>query len=162
MEEEYPSEFLTHVVVDSVLDGDDPLSGRNYCYDFEIEMGIKPQQEGDATSYHPISLTNVRAMYWSFEELVKHHASNGCNLQTGDLLGSGTLSMIPREEEEGGKTDILSTLGCFQELTYEGRVPITVNNFARLYLQDFDTCVFKPKNIEELENLYECATQIMP
>ncbi|MCM8557810.1 fumarylacetoacetase [Sphingomicrobium sediminis] len=68
------------------------------------------------------------AMYWSAAQIVTHHASNGCNLQPGDLIGTGTLST----SEEAG-------YGSLLELSDGGKKPITLpNGETRTFLEDGD------------------------
>lgn len=68
------------------------------------------------------------AMYWSAAQIVTHHASNGCNLQPGDLIGTGTLST----SEESG-------LGSLLEISKGGKSPLTVPDGAqRSFLEDGD------------------------
>ena len=55
-------------------------------------------------------------MYWSAAQIVAHHASNGCNLQPGDLIGTGTFSTA---EETG--------LGSLMEISKGGKAPITAS-----------------------------------
>ncbi|HUQ20456.1 MAG TPA: fumarylacetoacetase, partial [Gemmatimonadaceae bacterium] len=64
----------------------------------------------------PMQLTKApfRSMYWTMPQLVTHHASNGCNLKTGDLIASGTVSGPSAEE-----------MGCLLELTRRGADPVT-------------------------------------
>jgi len=66
-------------------------------------------------------------MHWSPAQMVTHHASNGCPLWPGDLLGSGTIS--------GAAPD---SLGCLLELTEDGRRPVAVGDERRGYLLDGD------------------------
>ncbi|HEY2256909.1 MAG TPA: fumarylacetoacetase [Variovorax sp.] len=71
----------------------------------------------------------TQAAYWTAAQLVAHHTVNGCNLQPGDLLGSGTLSG-PQPEEAGS----------LLELTMGGKQPITLpNGERRTFLEDGDT-----------------------
>lgn len=71
----------------------------------------------------------TQAAYWTAAQLVTHHTVNGCNLQPGDLLGSGTLS--------GPKAD---EAGSLLELTMGGKQPITLpNGERRTFLEDGDT-----------------------
>jgi fumarylacetoacetase len=80
-----------------------------------------------------VSHSNLRQLYWTPAQLITHHASNGCNLQPGDLLGSGTVSG-PEEE----------SLGCLLELTRNGREPISlVAGEQRGFLEDGDEVVFR-------------------
>ena len=68
------------------------------------------------------------AMYWSAAQIVTHHASNGCNLQPGDLIGTGTLST---SEETG--------LGSLLEISKGGKQPIALpNGESRSFLEDGD------------------------
>ncbi len=68
------------------------------------------------------------AMYWSAAQIVTHHASNGCNLQPGDLIGTGTLSTA---SEHG--------LGSLLEISKGGKAPVTLpNGETRSFLEDGD------------------------
>ncbi len=70
-------------------------------------------------------------LYWSMGQMLTHHASNGCNLRPGDVLGSGTVS--------GAKS---GTQGCLLELTKRAAEPITLpNGETRGFLQDGDEVV---------------------
>ncbi len=75
-----------------------------------------------------LACSNMRHMYWTAAQLLTHHASNGCNLQPGDLLGTGTLSG-PLPEQAGS----------LLELTQGGRQPIDLGEGeTRTFLQDGD------------------------
>ena len=68
------------------------------------------------------------AMYWSAAQIVTHHASNGCNLQPGDLIGTGTLS-----------TASPSGLGSLLEISQGGKTPIAIGTGeTRSFLEDGD------------------------
>ncbi|WP_046113453.1 fumarylacetoacetase [Aquincola tertiaricarbonis] len=80
-----------------------------------------------------LSQGSVGDAYWTVAQLLAHHSSNGCNLQPGDLLGSGTLS--------GPKPD---QAGSLLELTQGGKQPITLaSGEQRTFLQDGDTVILK-------------------
>jgi fumarylacetoacetase len=84
------------------------------------EAGLPPYvlSKGEAAS----------AMYWSAAQIVTHHASNGCNLQPGDLIGTGTLSTA---EETG--------LGSLLEISQGGKRPIELpGGETRSFLEDGD------------------------
>jgi fumarylacetoacetase len=67
--------------------------------------------------------------------MVAHHASNGCNLQIGDLMGTGTCSG-PQDESRG----------CLLELTARGTQPLTLpNGETRGFLQDGDEVIFRAR-----------------
>ena len=75
----------------------------------------------------------TQAAYWTAAQLVTHHTVNGCNLQPGDLLGSGTLS---------GPTQ--SEAGSLLELTMGGKQAITLaNGETRTFLEDGDTLILR-------------------
>ena len=68
------------------------------------------------------------AMYWSAAQIVAHHSSNGCNLQPGDLIGTGTLS-----------TDRESGLGSLLEISRGGKEPVELaGGETRSFLEDGD------------------------
>jgi len=68
------------------------------------------------------------AMYWSAAQIIAHHSCNGCNLQPGDLIGTGTLS-----------TDQASGLGSLLEISQGGKAPIQLaNGETRGFLEDGD------------------------
>ena len=71
------------------------------------------------------------AMYWSAAQIVTHHASNGCNLRPGDLIGTGTLS-----------TADPAGLGSLLELSQGGKAPLTLpTGETRSFLEDGDELV---------------------
>ena len=75
-----------------------------------------------------VSLGSALDLYWSFAQMLTHHASSGCNLRPGDLLGSGTIS--------GPAAD---SRGCLLELTRRGAEPLTLpNGETRGFLEDGD------------------------
>ena len=75
----------------------------------------------------------AEAAYWTFAQLVAHHTVNGCNLQPGDLLGSGTLSGPTPEQG-----------GSLLELSMGGKQKITLpNGEQRTFLEDGDTVTLR-------------------
>ena len=73
------------------------------------------------------------AMYWSAAQIVAHHSSNGCNLQPGDLIGTGTLS-----------TDSNGGLGSLLEISSGGKLPVElVSGETRSFLEDGDEITLK-------------------
>ena len=92
----------------------------------------KMREAGEA----PVRLTlgnTTEAAYWTAAQLVTHHTVNGCNLQPGDLLGSGTLS--------GPKPD---QAGSLMELTLGGKQAVTLpNGEKRVFLENGDTLVMR-------------------
>ncbi|RRH89016.1 fumarylacetoacetase [Variovorax beijingensis] len=114
---------------------DAPSNRESGALDITLEVLLqtaKMRAEGVA----PARLTRgntTEAAYWTAAQLVAHHTVNGCNLQPGDLLGSGTLS--------GPKPD---EAGSLIELTQGGKQPITLpNGEKRTFLEDGDTLVIR-------------------
>jgi fumarylacetoacetase len=88
-----------------------------------------------AEDHAPIRLSDVsfRHMYWTPAQMVTHHASNGCNLRPGDLLGSGTVSGPTSESR-----------GCLLEITRRGAAPIALpSGEPRRFLEDGDEVVLR-------------------
>ena len=82
---------------------------------------------------HRLSLGSTRDLYWTVAQLVAHHASNGCGLNPGDLLGSGTISGPTREG-----------CGSLLEITKGGREPIALPDGAqRRFLADGDEIILR-------------------
>jgi fumarylacetoacetase len=80
-----------------------------------------------------LSRTSFRHQYWTVAQMVAHHTVGGCNLQCGDLLGSGTISGPTPEEA-----------GALIELSEGGRRPLTLDNGEqRSFLEDGDAIIFK-------------------
>ena len=86
------------------------------------------RQAGSQTAAVRLSRSNLRDLYWTVAQLVTHHSCNGCNLQPGDLLASGTVS---------GNDD--ESLGCLLELTRRGTTPLMLpTGEKRTFLEDGD------------------------
>ncbi|MBA3557690.1 MAG: fumarylacetoacetase [Gemmatimonadaceae bacterium] len=80
-----------------------------------------------------LSRTNFGSMYWTPAQMLAHHASNGCNLRPGDLLGSGTVSGKDKTER-----------GCLLELTWRGAEPVTLpTGEQRRFLEDGDEVIMR-------------------
>jgi fumarylacetoacetase len=95
-------------------------------YDIKLQVDIQTQ---NCLALQTISLTNFKGMYWSSAQQLAHHSSSGCAMQTGDLLGSGTIS---------GSTK--GSLGSLLELTWNGQNPLPLlNGEERCFLEDGDT-----------------------
>ena len=111
---------------------DTPANRENGALDIQLEVLIQTaKMKSDGVAPHRLVQTSYRHAYWTVAQLVTHHTVNGCNLQPGDLFGSGTLS---------GPT--LDQAGALLELTAGGKNPITLpNGETRTFLADGDTIV---------------------
>ena len=97
-------------------------------YDIDIEMHLRTARMESAVR---LSRGNFRDAYWTPAQMVAHQSSNGCNLQPGDLLGSGTIS-----------GDAPGTAGSMMELTLGGRSPVSLpGGEARGFLEDGDEVI---------------------
>jgi fumarylacetoacetase len=77
--------------------------------------------------------SNVRDLYWTLAQMLSHHSSNGCNLRTGDLLASGTVSGADE-----------TALGCLLELASRGRNPVMLpSGERRSFLEDGDEVILR-------------------
>jgi fumarylacetoacetase len=101
-----------------------------------------------------LSQSNFRDAYWTVAQLVAHHASNGCNLQPGDLLGSGTQSGPAADQG-----------GSLLELTQGGKQPIVLpNGEHRTFLQDGDRVLlraFAERSGFRRIGLGDCASTVL-
>ena len=88
------------------------------------ERGIEPML---------LSRGNFADMYWTLAQMIAHHSSNGCNLRTGDLIASGTVSGPSKESR-----------GCLLELTWKGTEPVSLpTGETRRFLSDGDEVVIR-------------------
>ena len=80
-----------------------------------------------------LSRGNFASMYWTLAQMVTHHASNGCPLRPGDLIGSGTVSGPAKENR-----------GCLLELTWRGTEPVELpRGETRRFLEDGDEVILR-------------------
>jgi fumarylacetoacetase len=94
--------------------------------DLRLEVDLAPAGQGASV----ISRTNARHLYYSAAQQLAHHAISGCAMETGDLLGSGTISGA----QPGSQGSLL-------ELTWNGRDPLSVG--GRTFLQDGDSVTLR-------------------
>jgi hypothetical protein len=113
---------------------DSPSDRDSGAVDVEQEIWLQTAaiaRAGDAP--HLLARSNyAEASYWSLAQRVAHHTINGCNLNSGDLLGTGTLS--------GPKPDQAASL---MELTVNGKEPVSLPNSETRGLDDGDTIILK-------------------
>jgi fumarylacetoacetase len=107
-----------------------PLSYLKRAADFTFDIQLEARlQTAKMSEPQTITRTNFRSLYWSIAQQLAHHTVNGCNLQTGDLLASGTIS---------GPTE--DSRGCMLELAWRGANPVRLSSGeTRKWLEDGDT-----------------------
>jgi fumarylacetoacetase len=100
-----------------------------HSFDIKLEVYIQPENTGATL----ISESNFKYMYWTMSQQLTHHTSNGCRVNSGDMMGSGTIS---------GPTP--DSFGSMLELTWGGKNPIKLNdNTERKFINDNDTVIMK-------------------
>jgi len=119
-------------------------------FDIELEVGISPKNEKETI----ISRSNFKYMYWNMAQQLAHHTVNGCNVNVGDVMASGTIS--------GRDSD---SYGSLIEISEGGKKPIALNNNqVRTFLEDGDTITIRAwAQKEEIRvGFGECVGTIIP
>lgn len=108
---------------------EDEENRRRGGFDLHLQISIQTaEMRARHMPAHVLATTNLRYSYWTAAQLITHHASNGCLLQAGDLLGSGTMSGPDPAEA-----------GSLLELTRGGKEPLTLpSGESRRFLEDGD------------------------
>ena len=119
-------------------------------YDIKLEVAIKPEDSEETV----VASSNFKYMYWSMAQQLAHHTVNGCNVQSGDMMGSGTISGPTKAE-----------YGSMLELTWRGQEPITLNDGSqRKFINDNDTVIMRAhcKNDEVRLGFGDCTGKVLP
>jgi fumarylacetoacetase len=99
-------------------------------YDLDLDVGLRAAQMNEAAT---ICRTNFKYMYWSSVQQLVHHASSGCAMNVGDLLGSGTISGPEKHQR-----------GSLLEISWNGTEPVELaNGIVRTFLEDGDSLRFR-------------------
>jgi fumarylacetoacetase len=103
-------------------------------FDVTVEVCIRSERmRAAAMEPERLGRSNLREMYWTAGQMVAHHTITGCNLRTGDLLGSGTISGTTRD-----------SLGCLLERTRRGSEPLSLpTGEIRRFLEDGDEVIIR-------------------
>lgn len=114
-----------------LLDKRDQAAGG---FDIELEVLLITQaMREQGLPAHRLTLSNTQHMYWTVAQMVAHHSVNGCQLQAGDLFGSGTLS-----GPQSGQ------FGSLLEITEGGKKPIELaSGEVRKFLEDGDEIILR-------------------
>ncbi len=124
--------------------------------DINLEVYIQTEKmRNENIEPHMLSRSNPKDLYWTIGQMLTHHASNGCNLQTGDLMATGTVSGKDKSER-----------GCLLELTWRGTEPLDLpSGEQRRFLDDGDEVIMKGYCEREgfrRIGLGECRGRILP
>ncbi len=114
----------------------DEADQREGALDLELEvLLLTPGLKEKGLAPHRVASSGARHMYWTAAQMVAHHSSNGCNLQPGDLLGTGTIS-APGDEG----------CGSLLETTQGGRRPVALaSGEERRFLEDGDEVILRAR-----------------
>jgi fumarylacetoacetase len=121
-----------------------------HSFDINLEVAIQPENSEPTV----VSKSNFKHMYWTMNQQLTHHTSNGCRVNSGDMMGSGTISG-PTEE----------SYGSMLELTLGGKKPITLNDGSeRKFINDNDTVIMKGfcENSQVRIGFGEVSSKLLP
>ena len=103
-------------------------TGKNN-YDIQLEVGLTPEGKTESV----ISRSNYKYMYWNQRQQLAHHTVNGCNINAGDMMASGTISGPTKD-----------SYGSMLELSWAGKEPITLDTGdTRTFIEDGDTVTMR-------------------
>ncbi|MCU0361427.1 MAG: fumarylacetoacetase, partial [Bacteroidia bacterium] len=122
----------------------------NKNLDIKLEVVLKPQHGEE----NLVCTSNYKYMYYTMEQQLAHHTVNGCNVNVGDMMGSGTISGPDPSE-----------YGSFMELTWRGTKPIHLKDGTeRKFVNDNDTIILRghcEKNGMRI-GFGECIATVLP
>ncbi len=98
-------------------------------FDIDLEVFIAPESSDAVKVCH----SNLKYIYWNMAQQLAHHTVNGCNIQVGDIMASGTISGLTED-----------SYGCMLELAWLGTKPIKMKDGSeRKFICDYDTVIMK-------------------
>ena len=119
-------------------------------FDIHLEVALKPEKDEETI----ISNSNFKHLYWNMSQQLAHHTINGCPINSGDMMGSGTIS---------GKAP--NSYGSMLELSWNGSKPVRLKNGQdRKFIQDNDTVIMRGycKNADTRIGFGEVSTKLLP
>jgi fumarylacetoacetase len=122
----------------------------NHHFDVPLEVAIKTENVEETV----VSKSNFKHLYWNICQQIAHHTINGCNLNVGDVLASGTIS---------GKES--NSFGSMLELTWGGKHPLSISGgLERKFIQDGDSVIMRAKaeNGDIKVGFGEVRNQVLP
>jgi len=119
-------------------------------FDIKLEVSIQPENANETI----VSKSNFKYMYWNMAQQLTHHTMNGCNINIGDMMASGTIS---------GKSK--DAYGSMLELTWGGKNPISlIDGTERKFIDDNDTVIMRgySQNADVRVGFGEVRAKILP
>ena len=140
--------------VESVVQNPEPLpylqQKGKHSFDINLTVSIVTEEQIETI----VSKSNFKYMYWTMAQQLAHHTINGCKVNSGDMMGSGTIS---------GPTP--DSYGSMLELSWGGKNPVMLNDGTeRRFINDNDTVVLKgfcENNVVRL-GFGECSSTLLP
>ena len=103
--------------------------GENKNFDIKLQVAIQPENDEETV----VANSNFKYMYWSMAQQLTHHTVNGCNVRSGGMMGSGTISGPTKD-----------SYGSMLELSWRGQNSVPLKNGKeRKFIQDNDTIVMR-------------------
>lgn len=118
--------------------------------DIKLEVAIKP----DSSQEHVVSNSNYKYMYWNMNQQLAHHTVNGCNLNAGDMMASGTISGANEGE-----------YGSMLEISWKGTKPVKMpDGSERKFIMDGDTVIMRGHSQKDGVRIGfgEVSTKVLP
>ncbi|OIQ29029.1 MAG: fumarylacetoacetase [Bacteroidetes bacterium MedPE-SWsnd-G2] len=119
-------------------------------YDINLEVSIKPKTAQETV----VCRSNFKYMYWNMSQQLAHHTVNGCPVNSGDMMGSGTIS---------GKTP--DSFGSMLELSWKGTKPVQLKDGSeRKFINDNDTVIIRGYSEKDGTRIGfgEVSTELLP
>lgn len=120
-------------------------------FDIKLEVALQPEGKKETI----VTKSNFKYMYWNMSQQLAHHTVNGCPVNAGDMMGSGTLS---------GKTP--DSYGSMLELSWRGEKPVKLEEGGdRKFIEDNDTVIirgFSKKKDYPRIGFGEVSTKLLP
>ena len=122
----------------------------NKHFDIDLEVAIQPEGGEEKV----VTNSNFKYMYWNMAQQLAHHTVNGCNIKTGDMYGSGTISGTEP-----------SQFGSMLEISWKGTKPVAMpDRSERKFIQDGDTVIMR--GYADLDGVRigfgEVSTKVLP
>jgi fumarylacetoacetase len=122
----------------------------NHHYDIHLEVAIAPENTEETV----VCQSNYKHMYWNMVQQLAHHTVNGCNIRSGDMLASGTIS---------GPTP--DSYGSMLEISWRGTKPVSMKDGSeRKFINDNDTVIMRGFSSKDGVRIGfgEVSTKVLP
>lgn len=119
-------------------------------FDIHLQVALQPENSEETV----LTNSNFKYMYWNMSQQLAHHTINGCNVNSGDMMGSGTIS---------GPTP--DTFGSMLELSWKGTKPVKLKDGSeRKFVEDNDTVIMRGfcKGKDRRIGFGEINTKLLP